>query len=354
MLCDKVRILGKPGLFGAANGTAIVAMAIALLLAASPALAQAAGGAGGEGAVENVREALQDAGTATKTAGKSFWDLLQSDPWKYGHLVVAGLVVIILLFADVIRPGSLERAGKRSVEPHNCLLWFACGLIVYCAMALGAGLMQFIPSEYRGGDDALKAQALQQGLTYLSAIITGLVLCSLVNAGSKGAGLTFTARSLAWGAAGIICAWPVVQAAGIGFVALHEYRTGSEVAQQVSHPTLKLLLDNQNSPWAWSIAALAIIGAPVVEEIIYRGFLQSAFLKLTGKPWLSILITSVLFMGVHMMPGSNIPWYSAATVGILGLCMGIAFERTKEIGVPITMHVLFNLANVVLAMMFAK
>ena len=34
--------------------------------------------------------------------------------------------------------------------------------------------------------------------------------------------------------------------------------------------------------------------------------------------------------------------------------MGIAFERTKEIGVPITMHVLFNLANVVLAMMFAK
>jgi membrane protease YdiL (CAAX protease family) len=149
--------------------------------------------------------------------------------------------------------------------------------------------MQFIPSEYRGGDDALKAQALQQGLTYLSAIITGLVLCSLVNAGSKGAGLTFTARSLAWGAAGIICAWPVVQAAGIGFVALHEYRTGSEVAQQVSHPTLKLLLDNQNSPWAWSIAALAIIGAPVVEEIIYRGFMSFYGLIFPAYVWICML-----------------------------------------------------------------
>ncbi|HLP83598.1 MAG TPA: CPBP family intramembrane glutamic endopeptidase [Phycisphaerales bacterium] len=353
MLCDKVRILGKPGLFGAASGAAVFA-GIALLLAASPVLAQAAGTAGGEGAVENVREALQDAGAATKNAGQSFWDLLKSDPWKYGHLVVAGLVVVILLFADVIRPGSLERAGKRSVEPHNCMLWFACAMITYCAMLLGAGLMQFIPADYRAGDDALKMQALQSGLTYLSAIITGLVLCSLVNAGSKGAGLTFTARSLAWGAAGIICAWPVVQAAGVGFVALHEYREGAATVQSVGHPTLKLLLDNQNSPWAWSIAALAIIGAPVVEEIIYRGFLQSAILKLTGKPWTSILITSGLFMGVHMLPGNNIPWYSAATVGVLGLCMGIAFERTKEIGVPITMHVLFNLTNVILAVMFAK
>jgi len=339
MFCDKASILGKPAVFG---------MGLALLFVA-PALAQ-----GNEGTVDNVRDALTQAGTATKNAGESFWDLVKSNPWKYGHLMAAGLVVVILLIADVIRPGSLERAGKRSVEPHNCLLWFACAMIVYCAMLLGAGLMQFIPTEYRGGDDALKVQALQQGLTYLSAIVTGLVLCNLVNAGSKGAGLTFTARSLAWGAAGLICAWPVVQAAGIGFSMLHEYRTGTEITQQAAHPTLQLLLDNQNNPWAWSIAILAIIGAPVVEEIMYRGFLQSAILKLTCKPWLSIVITSGLFMGAHMLPNTNIPWYSAATVGVLGLCMGIAFERTKDIGVPITMHVLFNLANVVLAVMFVK
>ena len=126
MFCDKASILGKPAVFG---------MGLALLFVA-PALAQ-----GNEGTVDNVRDALTQAGTATKNAGESFWDLVKSNPWKYGHLMAAGLVVVILLIADVIRPGSLERAGKRSVEPHNCLLWFASAMIVYCAMLLGAKLV---------------------------------------------------------------------------------------------------------------------------------------------------------------------------------------------------------------------
>jgi membrane protease YdiL (CAAX protease family) len=113
------------------------------------------------------------------------------------------------------------------------------------------------------------------------------------------------------------------------------------------------------------MAVMAIIAAPVVEEIIYRGFIQSSILKLTSRPWTSIFITSIIFAGAHMLPAilvaldkgqsltGVIPWYSAATVGVLGLCMGIAFERTKEIGVPITMHVIFNAMNVALATLVA-
>jgi membrane protease YdiL (CAAX protease family) len=35
---------------------------------------------------------------------------------------------------------------------------------------------------------------------------------------------------------------------------------------------------------------------------------------------------------------------------MLGLAMGIAFERTKRLGVPIIMHICFNGLNVALAL----
>ncbi len=347
------RILGWHGAF-----RTLAALAFAILLA-SPAFADA------QGLEEGVKQGTDAIGKSATQAADKFTDLFKSDPWLWIHTIAAGVVLIALLLADVIRPGSLQRSGKRSVEPHSAPLWFACALLVAGAQIVGGAFAQFVPGQYRGEMGTPQNMSVLAGLQYITAIITAVVLARLIAGSSKGCGLAFTARSIAWGTMAGALAWPVVIASSFGFVLIHQNVTG-ETVQRIAHPTLQMLLDNRHDAWAWSMAVMAIIAAPVVEEIIYRGFIQSAFLKATGRPWTSIILSSLVFAAAHMLPAilvalnkgesltGVIPWYSAATVGVLGLCMGVAFERTKEIGVPITMHVMFNGMNVLLATMLAN
>lgn len=322
----------------------------------SPALAQSSE------VVNSLEKTASSVGDTAKDAADKFTKLFYSNPWVWGHIAAACIVIAGLLLADVIRPGSLDRSGKRTLEPHSAALWFSCALLVAGAQLIGGAFAQFLSSEYRGAPDTPQNLAVLAGLQYLAAIIVAIILARLISGSSKNCGLAFTARSLVWGTGAGLLAWPVVIASGFAFSMIHMAITHEKI-ETLGHPTLQMLQKHKDSPWAWSLASMAIIAAPVVEEVIYRGFIQSAILKATGRPWTSIMLTSVVFAGAHMVPAiiaamqgggdvaNAIPWYSAATVGVLGLCMGVAFERTKEIGVPITMHVIFNGMNVALTVL---
>ena len=208
--------------------------------------------------------------------------------------------------------------------------------------------MRFVPEQYTSTVESFQYKVLQLGAVYAFSLFAALLLARLIARSCEGAGLTASARSVVWGVTAFLLSWPVVTAAGQGFVAIQTKQTGS-APPNIAHPALKELLEQRSSPYAWAMIFLLVVAAPIIEEIIYRGFVQSAFLRLTGWPWISAILSSAVFAGVHMLPGNPLPWYSAATVGVLGLCMAIAYERTKEIGVPITMHVLFNAVNVALA-----
>jgi membrane protease YdiL (CAAX protease family) len=45
------------------------------------------------------------------------------------------------------------------------------------------------------------------------------------------------------------------------------------------------------------------------------------------------------------------PWYAVAVVTVLSICMGVAFERTRDLSTPIVMHILFNAGNVAMALL---
>jgi membrane protease YdiL (CAAX protease family) len=315
----------------------------------------AQGAADGAG---NVDASIDNAAKATAQAADRFAVLLKDDPWQWGHLIAAGLAIITLLFADVIRPGSLERAGKRGLEPHSSLHWFMSGLLVMGMMMVGAGFATLLKPEWLGAEGSLQRMGVLQALNYGTAIVTAILLCNILSGSAKGAGLKFTIRSFPLGLLAFLAAWPIVIASSLGFAWLHESLSQTTITQNIQHPTLQLIVNNRNSEWAWIIAFLAIVAAPIVEEIVYRGFLQSSLLKLTAKPWTSVVLASAIFAGIHMLPivdgKASMTWYAAATIGVLGLCMGVAYERTKEIGVPITMHVLFNLTNVAIAVIGTK
>lgn len=73
--------------------------------------------------------------------------------------------------------------------------------------------------------------------------------------------------------------------------------------------------------------------APITEEILFRYILQS---KIKSKPW-NIIIISLIFGFLHAGFSVAILVYT-----VLGLCLGIAFEKTQDINVSICVHILNN------------
>ncbi len=123
---------------------------------------------------------------------------------------------------------------------------------------------------------------------------------------------------------------------------------GRAPTDAIAHETLDAILDPDAGQWRWVLIAGAVIVTPIVEEVLFRGLLQSAIAAVLPWRWGAVLVATALFTLAHTTGG--IEWHSLPAIAVLGLAMGIAYERTGRLVVPIAMHLAFNLANVLLAM----
>ncbi len=89
---------------------------------------------------------------------------------------------------------------------------------------------------------------------------------------------------------------------------------------------------------------LALIVGPVMEEIIFRGYLQSALARRMPH-WGAIAITSLLFMAGH---GPTVLW---PMYFVYSIAWGWIFMHTRSLKMAIAIHVLSNLFYTVVAVM---
>jgi membrane protease YdiL (CAAX protease family) len=88
-----------------------------------------------------------------------------------------------------------------------------------------------------------------------------------------------------------------------------------------------------------AILAMAVVIAPLSEEVIFRGFLYPVGKRYFG-PFASALSTALLFAVLHGHMAS-IP-----ALFTLALCLSLAYEKTGSIMVPVLMHSVFNAISV--------
>jgi membrane protease YdiL (CAAX protease family) len=82
------------------------------------------------------------------------------------------------------------------------------------------------------------------------------------------------------------------------------------------------------------------IGAPIVEEIFYRGLMQRSLVRRFGTAP-GVVLTAVIFGASHF----QLLQFPALTV--FGLVVGVLAERYKRLGPAIFAHMVFNIAAVV-------
>ena len=89
---------------------------------------------------------------------------------------------------------------------------------------------------------------------------------------------------------------------------------------------------------------LALFVGPVMEEVVFRGYLQSALMRRLPA-WVAILITSLLFMAGH---GPIVLW---PMYFVYSVAWGWIFMHTGSLKMSIAIHVLSNLFYTVVAVM---
>ena len=85
----------------------------------------------------------------------------------------------------------------------------------------------------------------------------------------------------------------------------------------------------------FAIIAVAVVPA-IVEELFFRASLQKILMDWTGKPYLAIIVTAVIFSAFHF---SYFGFLSRMSLGII---LGIIYFYTKTIWLPMLMHFINN------------
>ncbi len=91
---------------------------------------------------------------------------------------------------------------------------------------------------------------------------------------------------------------------------------------------------------AVTLAALAVVTAPLVEEMIYRGLLYSAFRRAVGQ-WPAVAIVTAMFAGLHVVQyWPNVGAISSIT--LLSLALTLIRARSGRLLPCFVVHLVFN------------
>lgn len=271
-----------------------------------------------------------------------------------------GLVLTgILLTASVASVGVMRRQGilgpgafrppAREPDRIGWGFWAVGALLIYMVMPLGAQLALSISGDLDAmppGEMTLRAMGVIIIGSTIAGAVAAIALLRVITQRTPDLGFRIRRTDPLWGLAAFLAALPVILLTS-NVAGIIDTLIAGEPPDEIAHNTLRLMVGAKGSMWWWVTTAGVIFGAPIAEELLYRGFFQSSLVALTRSRWLSIGVTSVVFALVHV---GTADLQALPSLFVLSIALGVAFERKGRIGVPIVMHALFNLFNVLISL----
>ncbi len=261
-------------------------------------------------------------------------------------LLLAGLAVLVRIF--------LTKAGRsvwRQPSPLTPLhwTWFEFGVATFVVIA-GAVAGQVVGSLVVDGlplDDEQQLTVLGAG--FQLGMLAGAAFARMAVAKTR----TLDAadedapapvpppmpKATPWfaGPITLLAALPLLSAANLGWVALLEH-FGFDTGKQ---PMVDIFADTQSPFVLIGMSFLAVVIAPVTEEVIFRAGLFRFLRGRLPRP-VALLLPAIIFGTLHGNLVAFLP------LVMLGVFFALAYERTGRISVPIIAHGLFNLNTILM------
>jgi uncharacterized protein len=256
-------------------------------------------------------------------------------------LLLAG---IWLIWRLVVYPAiQSKRAPCRLEEWPGSTSDFPLFLSLVVVGALVAGLAGNLVIGWRpmsaGGRDIVATGAQQLG-------VLGGMAAFYLGFAPHSRSPTLRPLSGPWsGVATFLVAMPVITGASIAWEASLKKLRLPDVPQQ----SVDLLMTSHSNVIRAGVFILAILGAPVAEELFFRAGLFR-YLRTRIPRWLALTGPALLFGVLHVDWGHMVGLGTLLPLTVLAIILSVAYERTGSIGTPIVAHILFNLYSALLAL----
>ncbi len=156
--------------------------------------------------------------------------------------------------------------------------------------------------------------------------------------------MSFCRRNFRLGMATWLLCIPSVIAVDLLIGATLNYFVGDEYIEQVAVQQLRRSLTD--TPLLVMFAINVVVLVPVVEEILFRGMLQSWIKRHWGRN-ISIGLTSIIFVPFHFSEAQGISnMQILGDLMVLSLFLSFLKERQHSLVAPIVLHSTFNLMSV--------
>lgn len=299
-------------------------------------------------------------------------DLVRTINIEHG-IAVTGL---LLLAVWLLTTGFGTRALVRSRRRRNDMPLYIPFLLLFAWF--GPVQIAILVARTLAGDLAAWQQEAITNFTYsaFALLISFLVILFArrhFEFGLKGFGLNASTvpKDLCIGFADLLAVWPLIMGAMLLTIVIGKVVLGDDFEMR-KHKELELVAEHSEFFLRISVVFVAAVIAPLLEELIFRGMLQTVIRSLvlrrtkmftrdmmrphivdfsqtrkfytSGSAWLAISITSVLFAIVHANPGH---W---PALFILSMCLGYSYEKCGSLLRPIFIHSIFNTVTVVAAL----
>ncbi len=263
-------------------------------------------------------------------------------------------VVVVAWLAGLFGSRGLGRAPLR-----RCRLEPVDLLVVLGIYLLGQVVMMAVVQVVVGSDRAIAdlSPRMYAWIAVLGTLLVHLPMVGwiLYRAGLDRDGLRelgllprgHPAVEVGAGVLALLAAAPLVTFAALLGMAVASTAFGVE-PPPIGH---ELLEQMRAAPDWLSIALMlgvALVAAPLLEEIVFRGLLHNALARVIGqhRRWGIILLSAAVFTVIHL--GAVVP-YALGSLLMLAIVLGWLYERTGSLWPPIVVHFLFNALNTIMA-----
>ncbi|HTL30755.1 MAG TPA: CPBP family intramembrane glutamic endopeptidase [Tepidisphaeraceae bacterium] len=300
---------------------------------------------------------------------------------ELAFLAVLTLMALAILWrGGVLRKGSVcgpaRRTGHINTRPLLIILFAA----ITIWLGIQAGFFQYeqMKQTQSGGPAKFDPELMTAAeWAFLSVVpgIAGIIVIVIGHLGGKAGAaeeLGFAPKQflpgLGYGILGFIVVLPIVNWT---LLFLKWFYDITHIKHPTEHELLRALGESGGTGAKLAIIAGATVIAPIFEEFIFRGHVQTVLVRVfarirarRGLPldlplatspdlrlevdatptpgicWLAILISSLLFAAIHA------PWMAPA-IFVLSICIGYVYQRTGNLWSAIIVHALFNIVNTI-------
>jgi len=261
---------------------------------------------------------------------------------------LTGLILLArwLLDTSLGRKALSESPARRNSMPPwlplvPLLFWFG-------GVAMMVVLMQKLTPGLSGWQEIFRDHLIMS----IGAIVTIAIMLFLARVhfvrGLKGFGLNIRTivKDFFMAIVNLLAVWPLILAAITVTIFFVKLFFGAEYQMQ-QHQQLEMVAEYPQLPLRIMILFVAVIIAPLLEEMIFRGFVQTtirSFINIRNSAWPAIAASSVFFAVMHADPGH---W---PALFVLGMCLGYSYEKSGSLIRPIFIHMFFNTSSLAIAL----